>query len=62
MPTISVNIAYFLSLSTTRPIAIPETGLVNGTPASIKESVEAQTEAIDVEPLELITSETTRIV
>ena len=39
---------------------MPATGALSGTPASIIESVDPQTEAIDVEPLELNTSETRR--
>ena len=45
-----------------RPIAIPATGALIGTPASISDSVEPQTEAIDDEPLDSRMSETTRIV
>ena len=37
---------------------MPATGALSGTPASISDSVEAHTEAIEVEPLELSTSET----
>ncbi len=44
------------------PIAIPETGAVIGTPASISASVEPQTEPIELEPLDSRTSETMRIV
>ena len=44
-----------------KPIAIPETGAVIGTPASIKARDDPQTEAIDVDQFELITSETTLI-
>ena len=62
IPTISVRTAYFLSFSITSPIAIPDTGLVIGTPASISDNVLPLTEAIEVEPLELVTSETTLIV
>ena len=39
---------------------MPATGAVIGTPASISASVAPQTEAIDVEPLELMISETQR--
>jgi hypothetical protein len=45
-----------------RPIAIPATGFLIGTPASIRESEEPQTEAIDDDPLDSRMSETTRIV
>ena len=43
-------------------IGIDRDGVIffNGTPASIKDSVEPQTEPMDVEPLEDRTSETTR--
>ena len=41
---------------------MPATEPLIGTPASISESVEPQTEAIDVEPFDDSTSETTRIV
>ena len=41
---------------------MPATGLVIGTPASISDSVLPHTEAIDVEPLEDSTSDTTRMV
>ncbi len=44
-----------------RPIAIPETMSLSGTPALSSDSVEAQTEPIEVEPLELIASDTWRI-
>ena len=40
-------------------MAIPETGLVSFTPASINAIVPAQTVAIDDEPLDSNTSETT---
>ena len=46
----------------TRPIAIPLTGLLIGTPASIRASVEPQTEPIDEEPFDSSVSETRRIV
>ena len=45
-----------------RPIATPATGALIGTPASISESDEPQTEAIEDEPLDSRMSETTRIV
>ena len=44
------------------PIAIPETGAVIGTPASMSASVEPQTEPIELEPLDSSTSDTMRIV
>ena len=40
---------------------MPATGALMGTPASISASVEPQMEPCDVEPLELSTSETTRM-
>ena len=42
------------------PIAAPLTGAFKGTPASMSDKVLPQTEPIDVEPLELSTSLTTR--
>ena len=39
---------------------MPATGALSGTPPSIIESVEPHTDAIEVEPFELSTSETTR--
>ena len=44
-----------------RPIAMPATVSLSGTPALSSDSVEAQTEPIEVEPLELIASDTWRI-
>ena len=44
-----------------RPIAIPATGLLIGTPASISAKQEPQVEPMEVEPLEDKTSDTTRI-
>ena len=41
---------------------MPETGALIGTPASISESVEPQTEPIDDEPFDSSVSETIRIV
>ncbi len=41
-------------------MAIPETWLRTGTPASISERLDEQTEPIEVEPLEAMTSETRR--
>lgn len=60
----SVIAAYSVFPSTsadTRPIAMPATGARSGTPALSSASVEAQTEPIDVEPLELSASDTWRI-
>ena len=65
MPMMSVRTACLPASSpdpSTRPIATPATGAPRGTPASIKDSVLPQTEAIEVEPLEETTSETTRMV
>jgi len=44
------------------PIAMPATGALIGTPASISDSVEPHTEAIDDDPLDSKMSDTTRIV
>ncbi len=41
---------------------MPATGALIGTPASISESVDPHTDAIEVEPFELSTSDTTRSV
>ena len=60
-PWMSVRISYS-SPSLTRPIAMPETGAVIGTPASISARVEPQTEPIDDEPFDSSVSETMRIV
>ena len=43
-------------------MAIPETGRLIGTPASISARLPPQTEAIDEEPLDSVMSEVTRIV
>src|SRR3989338_11170443 len=45
-----------------KPIAIPATGALMGTPASISARVDAQTDAIEVEPFEATASETMRMV
>ena len=55
----SVRVAYLPSTEIS-PMAMPATGSMIGTPASISDSVDAHTDAIDVEPLELRTSETRR--
>ncbi|OPZ48727.1 MAG: hypothetical protein BWY91_03161 [bacterium ADurb.BinA028] len=60
-PRMSVRAAYRVSPSTvseTKPIAMPATGARSGTPALSSERVEAQTEPIDVEPLEPRASDT----
>ena len=41
-------------------MAIPATGALMGTPASMSDRVEPHTEAIDVDPFELSTSDTNR--
>ena len=48
------------SPSVIRPQEMPATGALIGTPASIRASVEPQTEPWEVEPLEEMTSETRR--
>src|SRR5512138_1047048 len=58
----SVRILYRPSGSLIKPMATPATGALIGTPASIRASVEPHTDAIDVDPLEARTSDTTRIV
>ena len=50
------------SPSVIRPQEIPATGALIGTPASISASVEPQIEAWLVEPLELMISDTQRMV
>jgi hypothetical protein len=63
MPWMSLRIVKRLvSKSVTSPIATPATGLRIGTPASMSASVLPQTLAIEVEPFELKTSETSRMV
>ena len=59
-PRMSVSVTYWPP-SWMRPIAMPETMALSGTPALSRASVEAQTEPIEVEPLELIASDTWRI-
>src|ERR687889_2805663 len=44
------------------PMATPATGRLSGTPASISDSEEPHTEAIDDDPLDSRMSDTTRIV
>ena len=58
-PRMSVSVTNLPS-SAIMPIAMPATGALIGTPASIIDSVEPQTDAIDVEPFELRTSDTRR--
>ena len=50
-PRMSVSMANF-SPSFTRPMAMPATGALIGTPASISASEPPHTEAIDEEPLD----------
>ena len=50
------------SFSLMRPMAMPATGRLSGTPASISDSEEPQTVAIDEEPFDSVISETRRIV
>src|SRR5919107_270354 len=45
-----------------RPIAMPATGRLIGTPASMSDSEEPQTDAIEDDPLDSRMSDTTRIV
>src|SRR3989338_11382966 len=61
IPIISDKITS-LSFSEIIPMAIPDTGFLIGTPASINPKVDPQTDAIEVEPLEDITSETSLMV
>ena len=67
-PRMSVSAAYAVCgpcgvsmTSDTRPIAMPATGARSGTPAWSIARVEAQTEPIEVEPLEPSASDTWRI-
>ena len=57
-----------MSVSTTQsspslinPMAIPATGAFTGTPASIRERLLPHTVAIELDPLDSVTSDTTRI-
>ena len=59
-PRMSVSTAK-RSPSFTRPIATPATGALIGTPASISARLVPQTLAIELEPFDSRTSETTRI-
>ena len=63
-PRMSVSATYWVSPSTSsemRPIAMPATEAFSGTPACSSDSVEAQTEPIEVEPLEPMASESWRM-
>ena len=62
-PAISLRTAHLpLFSSMTRPIAMPATALLSGTPASIIASDPPQTDAIDEDPFDSRMSETTRMV
>src|ERR1700682_2778330 len=59
----SLSTAYLPVFSSmTRPIAMPATALLSGTPASIIASEPPQTEAIEDDPFDSRMSDTTRIV
>ncbi|RAO05342.1 hypothetical protein GUI43_04953 [Micromonospora noduli] len=63
-PRMSVSVTYWVLPSTSSemsPIAMPATGAFSGTPAESRPSVEAQTEPIEVEPLEPSASDTCRM-
>ena len=68
-PRMSVSATYrvssapaaFSTSSDTRPIAMPATGALSGTPALSSDIVDAHTEPIDVDPLELSASDTWRM-
>ncbi len=49
------------SFSLMRPIAIPATGALSSTPASINAKLLPHTDAIELEPLDSVISETIRI-
>ena len=59
-PRMSVRVTY-CPPSLISPMAMPETMSLSGTPASSRDMVEAQTEPMEVEPLEPIASDTCRI-
>src|SRR3989338_6124231 len=61
MPWISDRMTNFLP-SVISPMAIPATGFLIGTPASISDNVEPHTDAMLVDPLEDIISDTTLMV
>ena len=62
-PRMSERIAYLSSPGFfMRPIAMPATGFLIGTPASIRASVPAQVVAIEDDPFDSSTSDTTRTV
>ncbi len=51
----------WLSGSLINPMAIPATGARTGTPASISDMLVPHTDAIELEPLDSVISDTTRI-
>ena len=57
----SIMVSHEPSSAVIRPQEMPATGALIGTPASIRASVEPQTDPCEVEPLEETTSETRRI-
>ena len=58
----TLYLLYYLFIdSEAKPIAIPATGFLIGIPAAISDKEEPQVEAIEDEPLEPNTSDTTRI-
>ena len=59
-PRMSVSVTYWPP-SWIRPMAMPDTMSFSGTPASSSDMVDAQTDPIDVEPLDPIASDTCRI-
>ena len=61
LPRMSVRTMNSPSGSDIRPIAAPATDALSGTPASRSERLEPQVEAIEVDPLEVTHSETTRM-
>ena len=61
LPRMSVRTTNRPSGSLIRPIAAPATGALIGTPASISARVDPQVDAIDVEPLEVTHSDTSRM-
>ena len=61
LPRMSLRTANLPSGPVMRPIAAPATGALIGTPASMRASVEPQVDAIDVEPLDVTHSDTSRM-
>ena len=59
-PRMSVRVVYLPSAKMS-PMAMPATGAAMGTPASMSDSDEAHTDAIEVEPFDDSTSETRRM-